>query len=247
MTFGLAKINFGTEELSFKYREHSVGDRGVIAQIFVNKDYNINQWAQGRKLLEYYAAQSKNHPMLIVDAGANIGASVVYFSKTFPNSTIFSIEPDHANWTLLEENTNTLKNVFNFHGAISNFDGDLTLYDPGRSDWGFVTSADEIATAKKLSVVSAISPNTILLHEKTQNAVPFILKIDIEGGEETLFDGDVDWMNRFPLVIIELHDWMIPFGGSSKNFFKALAKFDFDFVHRGENIFLFNRSILASV
>ena len=71
-----------------------------------------------------------------------------------------------------------------------------------------------------------------------------IFKIDIEGGEKSLFSGDTTWMRQFPLIIIELHDWMLPFSGSSKNFLKAVAEHEFDFVHKGENIFLFNREIL---
>jgi hypothetical protein len=66
----------------------------------------------------------------------------------------------------------------------------------------------------------------------------------IEGGEDALFNGDTSWLGQFPLVIIELHDWMLPFSGSSRNFIKSIAQYDFDFVHKGENIFLFNRQLL---
>lgn len=40
---------------------------------------------------------------------------------------------------------------------------------------------------------------------------------------------------------------MLPFSGSSQNFLKAIAQYDFDLVHRGENIFLFNRALLKSL
>jgi hypothetical protein len=39
---------------------------------------------------------------------------------------------------------------------------------------------------------------------------------------------------------------MLPFAGSSRNFIKAVAKYEFDFIHKGENIFLFNRGILGA-
>jgi len=246
MKLGTVSVNLNESEVLFNYREDSLGDKGVINQIFRNQDYNVACWVQGRKLIEYHNAQSKIRPSLIIDAGANIGASVVYFAKSFPESVVFSVEPDKMNWHLLELNTSGLKSVFNFHGAISDVDGELALIDPGRSDWGFMTSsAPGQAEGSKISIVKSISPKSILEHPATKNANPLILKVDIEGGEEALFRGDTTWVSQFPLVIIELHDWMLPFSGSSRNFLKMAAQHDFDCVHRGENIFLFNRAILA--
>ena len=239
-----ASIKLNDSEIFFSFREDSSGDRSVLKQIFLNQDYNISHWEQGKKLLEYHNEQSKIRPSLIIDAGANIGASAVYFSNIFSNTFIFAVEPDITNWHLLEMNTTGL-NVFNFNGAIADVDGELTFEDPGRGDVGFMTKRigdlDKMTNTKK---VKSISPKSILSHSATQNTNPLILKIDIEGGEDALFDGDTNWLSKFPLVIIELHDWMLPFSGSSRNFIKSVAQHDFDFVYRGENIFLFNRKIL---
>lgn len=237
-------IKIQESERIFKFRENSVGDKGVMKQIFQNQDYSINHWQQGKKLLEYHNNQSKIRPSLIIDAGANIGASAVYFSNIFSNVFIFSVEPDIDNWQLLNINTNEL-NIFNFNGALANFDGELFFEDPGRSDWGFMTRCiNELDKTPNTKKVKCISPSTILFHEASKNTNPLILKIDIEGGEDALFNGNTNWLEKFPLVIIELHDWMLPFSGSSRNFIKSVAQYDFDFLYRGENIFLFNRKIL---
>jgi FkbM family methyltransferase len=244
MKITTASIKINGSEMFFSFREDSVGDRGVINQIFQNQDYNILHWQQGKILLNYHNEQSKIRPSLIVDAGANIGASAVYFSKIYSNAFIFAIEPDVSNWQLLGINTNGL-NVFNFNGAIADLDGELVLEDPRRSDWGFMTkhlnASDKTSNIKK---IKSISPTSILSHPANQNTNPLILKIDIEGGEDALFKGDTDCLSKFPLIIIELHDWMLPFSGSSRNFIKFIAQHDFDLVHRGENIFCFNRQIL---
>jgi FkbM family methyltransferase len=237
-------IEHDDRELLFNFREDSIADNGVIKQIFQDNDYHIAHWEQGKKLIEYHNQQSKIRPSLIIDAGANIGASAVYFSINYPNSLVFSLEPDTTNWHLLEINTIGL-NVFNFNGAIADVDGELTLVDPGRSDWRFMTTAISAENEQGIKKVKSISPLSILSHPATQNLNPLILKIDIEGGEDALFKGDTYWLKKFPLIIIELHDWMLPFSGSSRNFIKAIAEHDFDFVHRGENIFLFNRQILG--
>lgn len=247
MKINTVNLKIRNKDIHFNFRNDSVADKGVIGQIFVNGDYNISQWPQGAKLMEYHQTQSRTRPSLIVDAGANIGASVIYFSEIYENSRIFSIEPDLTNWHLLELNTSGHDNIYNFHGAISNTDGELKLLDPGRSDWGFMTQPLDEQTDDKTNVVNvvrSISPDSILNHPSTQDTTPLIFKIDIEGGEARLFDGDTSWMKKFPLIIIELHDWMLPFQGISRNFLKATTKHHFDLVHRGENIFLFNADIL---
>ena len=47
------------------------------------------------------------------------------------------------------------------------------------------------------------------------------------------------------LIIIKLHDWLFPGEGNSQNFLRTLASHDFDFLHRGENVFAFNNRLLA--
>jgi FkbM family methyltransferase len=246
MKITTAPIKLNGSEIFFSFRADSIGDQGVIEQIFQNQDYSILHWQQGKKLLDYHNEQSKMRRSLIIDAGANIGASAVYFSNVYSNAVIFTIEPDVDNFHLLEVNTNGL-NIFNFNGAIADIDGELLLEDPGRSDWGFMTKhlneSDKTSNFKK---IKSISPASILSHSATLNTNPLILKIDIEGGEDALFKGDTDCLSKFPLIIIELHDWILPFSGSSRNFIKFIAQHDFDLVHRGENIFCFNRQILNS-
>ena len=240
--YSTLNIKFNGMPFDFRYRKSSIGDRGVIDQIFKNQDYNFSNWYQGKKLLDYYEKIKDSNP-LIVDAGANIGASAVYFARKFIQSRVFAIEPDHENWELLSLNTKNL-NCHAYHGAISSNDGYMQLIDPGRSDWGFMTrdiqDVDVIGSKK----ISCMSPFGVMRHEFNTGATPFIFKIDIEGGEEKLFSGNNSWMDQFPLLIIELHDWMLPFSGTTRNFIKAVAERDFDLIHRGENMFLFNKSII---
>ena len=222
------------------FRPDSVGDRGVIDQIFLNEDYRVSHWPQGRALLAQYqsceAMAPDNKRALIVDAGANIGASAVYFSTLYPRARIVCVEPERSNCTLLRLNTDGLP-VEVVEGGISASDGHMFLQDPGHSDWGFrVGSTGSVR-------VPTVSPGS-LLHKHSADCYPFILKIDIEGGEKHLFDGgNVDWLNAFSLVVIELHDWMLPFEGSSSGFMAAMGTGAFDIVFRGENLFCFNRKL----
>jgi hypothetical protein len=73
---------------------------------------------------------------------------------------------------------------------------------------------------------------------------PLICKIDIEGGEKELFQANDAWVDRFPLIIIELHDWLAP--GTSTNFLSAISKRNIHLVFRGENTFCFNNDLLSN-
>jgi hypothetical protein len=115
----------------------------------------------------------------------------------------------------------------------------MFLVDPGMGDWGY-----RVAPVGEKSV-RTISVPSVLNDAACADTIPLLIKIDIEGGEQFLFASNTDWLGLFPLIIIELHDWMLPWSGNSRNFFRRIAEYEFDVVHRGENLFLFNRSILS--
>ena len=238
-----ATITYLNKSFPFYFREGNVeGDLNGMRQIFERNDYGIHEWHQGRKFNEYFAQKTESQKGLIIDAGANIGASAVYFLETYANSFLYCIEPEQNNWNLLQKNTEKYAEKKLFHGGISNQDGMLYLEDPNRSTMGFVTH-QENRPDQNLIAVPAISPSTLL--QEMQALAPMIFKIDIEGAEQYLFSGATDWLASFPLVIIELHDWMLPFSGSAQSFLRAVADHDFDFIYKNENVFLFNRQILA--
>lgn len=244
------QIKINNKNHHFHYRATSSGDIGVIKQIFKDQDYDMSAWHQGRSLNDYYRSCLRDgQTPLIIDAGANIGASAVYFSGVYSEAFVVTLEPEANNWHILEINTSEIGRIKNFNAAITDTDCEMKLIDPGLSDWGYrVTKggADEIANASdQQAVIKGLSPRTILSDKACLGKKPLILKIDIEGAEDALFSGDTAWLDLFPCVIIELHDWMLPFSGSSRNFLRSVTKYDFDLIHRGENTFLFNKKHLA--
>ena len=76
--------------------------------------------------------------------------------------------------------------------------------------------------------------------KKYNNYNPFIIKIDIEGAEYDLFKKNVQWLNKFEIVIIEIHDWMMPNKAISSNFISSLSntlkKNKRDLILQGENL-----------
>ena len=210
----------------------TVADQGVIQQVFGAEDYSLARLRRGPELLALYQSwlQARLRPM-ILDAGANIGASIVFFSLAFPNAHIVALEPAKNNFELLRLNAAGI-DVDARCAAIGARGGETVLTDPGEGEWGYRTV--DGARGERVPRLAAAE----LVREKRQAGFkPFIAKIDIEGAEEELFSADIGWIDEFPLLIVELHDWLLPRSGSSRNFLRCMAERDRDFVYLGENVF----------
>ena len=112
---------------------------------------------------------------------------------------------------------------------------------PDAANWMFRVEAlhDEAASGPQAqSALTTVTIDEISGH--VAEAELLIVKVDIEGAEEQLFRGNLAWLARTPLLIIELHDWMKPWSGSSRNFWRVVATLDADVCFNGENVLIFN-------
>ncbi|SAK45511.1 hypothetical protein AWB81_00385 [Caballeronia arationis] len=217
----------------FEYRP-VVADREVCMQIFFRRDYATDNLRRSKEILDFYRACPDP---IIVDAGANIGAAAVWFSLTYPKARILAIEPDSSNFELLQRNSKPFPSIVPVNAAIAATRGTLYLDDPGVGAWGYRTRENP---TERSYAVEALTLEDVMAKS---SGTPFILKIDIEGAESDLFSRHSEELNKFPLVIIELHDWMLPRESNSRNFLKWQVEMERDFVHFGENIFSISNSI----
>ena len=219
------------------FHRGSTGDKGAMQQVFGQQDYNLAPFRMAPRLMAYGERMRGARKSLIIDAGANIGTSALYFSDRYTHSTVIAIEPEKNNFALLKRNCEG-RDIVCMEAALGAAPGQLFLSDPGLSDWGFrVGETGDYA-------VNVVTIPSLLATYSADAYLPLLCKIDIEGGEAALFAKDYGWMDVFPLIIIELHDWMLPGEGNARNFLKAVTQFDFDFVYRGENVFCFNNRLL---
>jgi len=234
MAGDLSTINIrlgGAGERAFRHRG-TPADLGVIEQVLQLQEYSLERLRRGAELHALYEvmAGGTGRP-LILDAGANIGASVVYFSVMFPRAHIVALEPARNNFEVLQANVAGV-DLDARCAAIGATRGEAGLVDPGEGEWGYRTVAD--AGGVRVPVVAAAQ---LVAEKRAQGFEPFIAKIDIEGGEAELFSRDTGWVDEFPLLVIELHDWLLPESGNSRNFLRCIAGLDRDFVYVGENVF----------
>jgi FkbM family methyltransferase len=216
--------------LVFKIRDEI--DWGTLSQIYYFEDYNINVLSVSKKLIDdLIHRQSSSQIPLIVDLGANNGISVRYFSEEYPMAKIIAIEPDKSNYNLARTNNSRNKdNIDWFNAAIGSVNMSGSLNDPGLGNNAYRIK-EEGGSIKVIGLRD-------LIRDYTGNGFsPFIIKIDIEGYEQELFSKNLEWIDQFPIIIIELHDWLFPGQNNSKNFLNAIAGRNRDFVYIGENVF----------
>lgn len=198
-------------------------DIRVFKQIFVDNEYD-----------------SLNLPETantIVDLGANIGLSALFFLKKYPNAHIIAVEPDTVNFEFMKKNLEDYSNhVALLQAAIWPSDGEVSLVEHDESNeglgaWGYRT---ETLTEGAEASVSAISIPTLM----NQFSMDFIdiLKVDIEGAEYELFEKDYEsWLDKVGLIIIETHDRFKP--NSEAMVRNALNGRFTELPQKGENLF----------
>ena len=81
------------------------------------------------------------------------------------------------------------------------------------------------------------------LLQREPNGLPFIVKIDIEGGEIELFRSNVEWIEQTPLIVFELHDWQGGWRGAEHSVFSRLSTHPRDYMLRADNMFSFAHSL----
>jgi FkbM family methyltransferase len=221
------------------YLRGGTSDVEVFDQIFLNNEYDVRSFPQFEKIDDAYSkAVARGRRPLIIDCGANIGLSSVWFSRLFPEAQIVAIEPAAGNIEIAKRNLSSYQNVVLFQGAVWDRETQVTISDTAAAPWAY-------QVAETQTGILADSDNTMRaftipkVMEMVDAIEVLIVKIDIEGAEATLFRSNTDWVGLTDLIIIELHDWMLPKQRTSAPFIRSLANLDFDLVQRGENLFVF--------
>lgn len=229
LDLALTRVSYKQRKFSILRRRWSY-DEVIIAQCFTQAQYDMPSGAHGALLERIYREIVNSGKMpLIIDCGANIGASVLWFTARYPEAHIVAIEPSPVNFALLRRNCFGL-DIDLRQAGIGPDDGNAWMNNP-EDDGGCTTndSCDGIG-------VDIISLKTILSAKPASNYSPFILKVDIEGAEKSLFTGPASVLDQFPLILLEPHDWLFPGQRTSVEFFRFHAQAGREFAMHNENI-----------
>ncbi|MEH3128357.1 MAG: FkbM family methyltransferase [Mycolicibacterium neoaurum] len=211
-------------------------DPFVLAQIFTAHEYDAHPfWMTRLNMVASEITRAGGVPV-IIDAGANVGYSALYLAEHFPDATILAVEPDGACVRLIERNCAHHPRIRPVHAALwSHGDGvDLSAGDEG--SWANRV-ADKGATP-------SVTVETLL--DGIAGAVPFIVKLDIEGAESEVCQASPDAIASFACIMIEPHDWMLPGSGGLAPLYEAVAGKKMDTLIRDETLMLFDCAVLQA-
>lgn len=180
------------------------------------RDYNHSDYAVFRQIFnfeEYKTVLSLiklnfniENEQIIIDAGANVGYTSLYFLDQLPKVKIFGIEPFNTNMAQYKENikiNNFEKQVVFYENALSEIENKSFIIDTSfrdGKDWSISTVAKNEGNVKGITLNEIIKKNAL---EKIA-----VLKIDIEGAERFIFKrgNNLDFFNITQIIAIEIHD-----------------------------------------
>jgi FkbM family methyltransferase len=147
----------------------------------VPHEFHVDSTGDLRVLYEVWAVRVYDVPPLrgastLIDAGANIGASVAFFKARCPNAVVHAYEPDPASFRKLVRNVGSLAGVRLHREAIWTTDGETVLYS-SRQGWD-----SSLIERQGRPVRVACRTLESALREAGLDRVDLV-KLDIEGAE----------------------------------------------------------------
>lgn len=178
--------------------QHSLGKRTIYLRTFegdIDIFYEIF-------FKEIYALPGRQTGPIktVVDLGANVGLSALYFLHQYPKAQVICVEPEASNFKMLTKNLRpeiARGTVKALQVAAMAQDG-FVSFAPAEAKYNSRVMQD--GDEKNIPAVSMPS----LMERNGINHID-ILKVDVEGAEKYIFSGNIDWLQKVDNVLIELH------------------------------------------
>ncbi|HTB79469.1 MAG TPA: FkbM family methyltransferase [Opitutaceae bacterium] len=154
-------------------------------------------------------------PAHILDLGANVGYASVYFAARWPQAQILAVEPAARNIGLLERNIRPWTRITSLQAAVWPHPACVQVANPGDAHNAYRMSESmdsEMQTIPGHTVAQLIDR---LGCERLD-----LLKMDVEGAEAEIFQNGAEWLDRVNVMMVELHDRIVP--GCAQALYRAL-------------------------
>jgi FkbM family methyltransferase len=152
-------------------------------------------------LNEIYKFSCNSPSPLIIDCGANVGVSVLYFKKIYPASRILAFEADPNVFNILKSNLDRFKfdDIHLMNKAVAKESG-LVHFNSEGADGGRIINKGNI-------VKETINIESISLKQFLNEKVDF-LKIDIEGAEYEVISDCRTKLHNVDRMFVEYHSFI---------------------------------------
>ena len=166
-------------------------DAATFDEVFVAREYDLP-----------FADLSPRH---VLDLGANVGYASVLFAMRWPQASILAVEPETGNMELLKRNTGAYRRVDALHAAVWSRPTHVVVENPG-------DAANSFRMTETVNGNGATIPAFTVeqLIDRLGCARLDLLKMDVEGAERDILRHAANWIDRVNVMIIELHDRMVP-------------------------------------
>jgi len=148
---------------------------------------------------EIYKFNSNLESPFIIDCGANIGLSTIYFKRIFPQAKVIAFEPDKRVFDVLHNNLQQFgfNDVELVPKGVWSSETVLTFFSEG-SDAGRIAQGE--------SAENEIQINTTLLSSYLDREVD-LLKLDIEGAEFEVLRECSSHLHNVKNIFVEFHSF----------------------------------------
>jgi FkbM family methyltransferase len=207
----------------------SDSDLFALSQIFGWEEYRIEAWRLS--MLREVAAnwQTAGIKPVIIDAGANVGYSALYFASLFPGVCVLAVEPDRTSFEILARHARATEQIKPVHAALWSHDRGVALKTSNNSSWAAHITEGVGVPSQRLDNLLASIPT----------ARPLIIKLDIEGAEREVVASCPGVFAQAKCIVVEPHDVMNPGAACLSPLYRIASSGGFDTVLTGENLLLF--------
>jgi FkbM family methyltransferase len=166
-------------------------------------DWWVADWSDFQLLISVFQFGEYDGPLpakadLIVDLGAHVGASVIYWRQRYPEAEIVAVEPDPDSFTRLQRHTAGDSRVRLIQAAVAERSGTVR-FTRSAAGWTSHLAREGEDEAVEVPGISFAE----LVQDAAGDRTIDLLKVDIEGAEGYVLASPLSAVST---MVIESHD-----------------------------------------
>lgn len=165
----------------------------TLAEIFYDREYAIHTPLPDRPL--------------VLDCGANVGLSTIWFLARFVGSSVHAFEPAPDNFRFLELNVGGRNDVVATQAAVGKTPGKVLLHVAEHGAMHSVRDATAGAGSINVDCINLAD----YLRDRSISRVD-VLKLDVEGSEMEVVEGLGDRIDDVGVIVGEFHETLVDEG-----------------------------------
>ena len=140
-------------------------------------------------------------PTRIIDIGANVGASAIYFHSQYPNAQVTCFEPSTKNFRYLTQNLQDINHITLNPFGLSDTTKITTLFE-GKTQclqYSIFKNTEVSESGEQIQLKAAFDEVKEIIENQT------VIKIDTEGCEFPILNSIKTLFNQLQVIYLEFH------------------------------------------